>query len=89
MKGFGLTKLGPFLRCYGMPAKVRAMKNKPCKHCGTPWYHGLKQSPWLKSVDFWTQLEALGHNSATTAGYGLLKDESPRVCEIVMACQLK
>ena len=44
----------------------------------------LKQSPWLKSVDFWTQLEALGHNSATTAGYGLLKDESPRVCEIVI-----
>lgn len=46
----------------------------------------LKQSPWLKSIDYWVQLDALGHNSAGTAGkgLGLLKARSPRVAELIL-----
>lgn len=47
----------------------------------------LKQQQNLKQVDQWVQLDALGHNSATTAGFGLglVKDMSPRVAEFVLA----
>lgn len=45
----------------------------------------LKQSPWLKSIDYWVQLDALGHNSAASAGgLALLKARSPRVAETIL-----
>lgn len=47
----------------------------------------LKMNPSIKQIDQWVQLDALGHNSATTAGAGLalVKDMSPRVAEFILA----
>lgn len=47
----------------------------------------MKQQPSIKSIEQWVQLDALGHNSATTAGFGmgLIKDMSPRVAELILS----